>query len=152
MVKTLPNIASVFKSEISRVARKEARAETSGIKKSSSQHRSDIAALKRRLAALEQTVKQLGKTARPKPTREAQEAKVSGIRFSAARLTAQRERLGLTAAELAKLLGVSYQSIHKWEREISSPRASQLALIATLTALGKKSAVARLAEIDAQAE
>lgn len=151
-VKTLPNIASVFKTEISRVARKEARAETSGIKKSSSQHRSDIAALKRRLAALEQTVRQLGKTARPKPTREAQEAKVPGIRFSAARLTAQRERLGLTAAELAKLLGVSYQSIHKWEREISSPRASQLALIATLNKMGKRVAAARLAQMASQAD
>ena len=148
----MPNIATVLKTEIARIARREVRSETLGLKKASAQFRSDIAALKRRILELEQAVKRLGKVSKPKLTQEAKEAKVPGIHFSAARLTAQRERLGLTAAELAKLLGVSYQSIHKWEREISSPRASQLALIATLTALGKKSAVARLAEIHAQAE
>ena len=151
-VKTLPNIASVFKSEISRVARKEARAEISGIKKSSSQHRSDIAALKRRLAALEQTVRQLGKTARPKPTQGAEDTKAHGIRFTAARLIAQRERLGLRGVELAKLLGVSSQSVHKWENELASPRARQIALIATLNKMGKRVAAARLAEIEGQAD
>ena len=148
----MPNIATVLKTEIARVARKEARSETSGIKKASSQHRAEIAALKRRIASLEQAVKRLGKTVKPKPAEEAEEGKVPGIRFSPARLTAQRERLGLTAAELAKLLGVSYQSIHKWENKISSPRASQLALIATLEGMGKRTAASRLAEIDAQAE
>lgn len=148
----MPNIASVFKSEISRVARKEARSEASGVKKASSHHRAEIAALKRRIAILEQVVKRLGKTAKPKPALVAEKKAVLGIRFSAARLTAQRERLGLTAAELGKLLGVSYQSIHKWENQISSPRASQLALIATLAGMGKREAAARLAEIDAQAE
>ena len=49
----MPNIASILKSEISRVARKEVRAEVSGLKKGVSGHRSEIAALKRRLLALE---------------------------------------------------------------------------------------------------
>ena len=146
----MPNIATVLKTEIARIARREVRSETLGLKKASAQFRSDIAALKRRILELEQAVKRLGKVSKPKLTQEAKEAKVPGIHFSAARLTAQRERLGLTAAELAKLLGVSYQSIHKWEREISSPRASQLALIATLPGTGKRAAVARLAELKAQ--
>lgn len=45
----MANIASFLKSEISRIARKEIRAETETLKKASSQYRSDIAALKRRL-------------------------------------------------------------------------------------------------------
>ncbi|MDO8755990.1 MAG: hypothetical protein Q7J71_01020, partial [Polaromonas sp.] len=49
----VPNIATVLKAEISRVARKDARAETQPLKKASSQYRSDIAALKRRVLALE---------------------------------------------------------------------------------------------------
>ena len=149
----MPNIATVLKTEITRIARREARSETLGMKKASAQYRSDIAALKRRIVALEQAVKKLGKASKTKVSPEAQdarEAKVPGIRFSAARLTAQRERLGLTAAELAKFLGVSYQSIRKWEKEISKPRASQLALIATLPGTGKQAAVARLAELKAQ--
>lgn len=146
----MPNIATVLKTEIARIARREVRSETLGLKKASAQFRSDIAALKRRILELEQAVKRLGKVSKPKLTQEAKEAKVPGIHFSAARLTAQRERLGLTAAELAKLLGVSYQSIRKWENEISIPRASQLALIATLPGIGKRAAVARLAELEAR--
>lgn len=148
----MPNFATALKSEISRVARKEARSETLGMKKATSQHRSDIATLKRRIAGLEQLVKRLAKLPNQKLTVESGEDKSPGIRFSAARLTAQRERLGLTAAELAKLLGVSYQSVHKWENEISSPRASQLVSIATLNKMGKRLAQSRLAEIDAQTE
>ena len=148
----MPNFATALKSEISRVARKEARSETLGMKKATSQHRSDIATLKRRIAGLEQLVKRLAKLPNQKLTVESGEDKSPGIRFSAARLTAQRERLGLTAAELAKLLGVSYQSVHKWENEISSPRASQLVSIATLSKMGKRLAQSRLVEIDAQTE
>ena len=146
----MPNIATVLKTEITRVARKEVRSETLGIKKASSQYRSDLAALKRRILELEHAVKRLGKLSKPKVSQEAQAEKVPGILFSAARLTAQRERLGLTAAELAKLLGVSYQSIRKWENEISTPRASQLALIATLPGIGRRAALARLAEMEAE--
>jgi len=43
----MANIASLLKSEISRIARKEVRAETQTLKKASAQYRSDIAALKR---------------------------------------------------------------------------------------------------------
>ncbi|MDZ4073711.1 MAG: hypothetical protein U1E04_03055 [Hylemonella sp.] len=46
----MANFASLLKTEISRIARKEIRAETEILKKASAQYRSDIAALKRRLA------------------------------------------------------------------------------------------------------
>ena len=44
----MPNIASVFKDEIVRVARKEIRNELAALKKASTTHRAEIAALKRR--------------------------------------------------------------------------------------------------------
>jgi len=56
-----PNIASVFKSEIARVARKEIRAETDSLKKASAQYRSTVAALKRDVAALGKQLKQQSK-------------------------------------------------------------------------------------------
>jgi hypothetical protein len=40
----VPNIASVLKSEITRIARKESRAEVRGLKKSATAHRAEIAA------------------------------------------------------------------------------------------------------------
>jgi len=44
----MANIESVLKEEITRLARKEIRKETEGLKKASAQYRTEIAALKRR--------------------------------------------------------------------------------------------------------
>ncbi len=55
-----------LKSEIARIAKKEIRTETQQLKKASAQYRSDIAALKRHIVALEATVKKLSKGP-PKP-------------------------------------------------------------------------------------
>lgn len=144
----MPNIASVLKAEISRVARKDARAESQPLKKASAQYRSDIAALKRRVLALE---KQLGRLARsgrksaPDPAEE--EGSSGGLRFSAKGLVAQRRRLGLTAAAAARLLDVSVQSVYKWEEGTTRPRASQLPAIAALRKMGKREATQRLAAL-----
>lgn len=145
----MPNIASVLKEEIARVARKEGRAETQQLKKSSAHFRSDIAALKRRISALEQLVARLGKAAGKKAatataTATADEGTTS-FRFSASGLLAQRKRLGLSAAEAGRLLGVSDQSVYKWENGKTRPRASQFSAIAELRSLSKKQAAARLA-------
>ena len=141
----MPNIASVLKEEIARVSRKETRAETQQVKKSSAHFRSDIAALKRRIAALEQLVGRLGKAASKKSTMaSADEPAAGSFRFSASGLLAQRKRLGLSAAEAGSLLGVSDQSVYKWENGKTRPRASQFAAIAELRSLSKKQAAARL--------
>ncbi|MDP2816870.1 MAG: helix-turn-helix domain-containing protein [Polaromonas sp.] len=141
----MPNIASVLKEEIARVSRKEARAETQQLKKSSAHFRSDIAALKRRIAALEQLVGRLGKAAGKKPAEALSDDLAAGsFRFSASGLLAQRKRLGLSAAEAGLLLGVSDQSVYKWENGKTRPRASQFPAIAALRSLSKKQAAARL--------
>ena len=57
----MANIASILKAEISRVARKEVRAETLGLKKAVGAYRGEIAALKRRAQALELEVRRLRK-------------------------------------------------------------------------------------------
>lgn len=58
----MPNIAAVLKAEISRVARKEARAETEALKKTSVNQRAEIAGLKRRVQELEKLLKTFGRT------------------------------------------------------------------------------------------
>ncbi|CAN5697192.1 hypothetical protein BH11PSE7_BH11PSE7_16570 [soil metagenome] len=146
----MPNIASVLKEEIARVARKESRGDNLKLKKASAQYRADIAALKRRITALEQLVARLGKSSRRAAPAAAGEADGrSKLRFSAKGLASQRKRLDLSAAQVAALLGVSGQSIYKWEDGKARPRASQLPAIATLRTMTKKQAAAKLAELPA---
>ena len=61
----------------------------------------------------------------------------------------QRERLGLSAEDFGKLLGVSAQSIYNWEHEKARPRAEQLAKVAALRGIGKREAKARLDQLGA---
>ena len=145
----MPNIATILKQEIARVARKEARADTQQLKKASAHYRSDIAALKRRIATLEKLVGRLGKAAAKTPPVAMTDEAASSFRFSASGLQAQRKRLGLSASEAGLLLGVSDQSVYKWENGKTRPRASQFASIAALRNLSKKQAAARLGELTA---
>jgi DNA-binding transcriptional regulator YiaG len=142
------NIATALKSEISRVARKELRGETQGLKRSSAQHRSDIASLKRRVLELERMVKRLGKLAGKSVSAAKGDApNESGkVRFSAKGLAAQRTRLGLSAADMGALLGVSGQSVYHWEQGKSRPRASQMPAIAAVRKMGRREAAMKLAQ------
>lgn len=142
------NIATALKTEIARVARKELRGDTQQLKKSSVQYRGEIAALKRRLAEVERVVKMLSKPTRNPATEVASDAAPTRNRFSPAGLATKRNRLGLTADEMGKLIGVSGQSIYKWEQKKSAPRLSQLAAIRSALKLGKREAASRLAASD----
>jgi len=56
-----------------------------------------------------------------------------------------RKKLGLTANEMGTLIGVSGQSIYKWEQGKAKPRASQLQAIAVARKMGKRDVAAKLA-------
>jgi DNA-binding transcriptional regulator YiaG len=145
----MANIASLLKSEISRVARKEVRGETAGLKKAVSSYRSEIAALKRRALALEAELRRLGKAATKDRPAAAEEAPARAPRFSPKGLAAQRKRLGLSVQECGLLVGASGQSIYNWEDGKARPRAKHLRALAALRGMGKKDAAARLAELRA---
>jgi DNA-binding XRE family transcriptional regulator len=145
--RAMPNIASVLKSEMARVARKEVRSEIESLKKAAITYRADIAALKRRTHALEQGLRRLAKAkpaAKPLP---ADDASATSLRFSAKGLASHRARLGLSAEDCGRLLGVSGQSIYQWEAGKVRPRARHLPAIAAFMALGKKEAAAALASL-----
>ena len=116
----MPNIASILKSEITRIARKEIRAEVEGLKKSVGGYRSEIAALKRRAQSLEQQVKRLEKSV-PKPEALTLETG-KAPRFSAKGLGKQRQRLELSADAVGVLVGASGQSVYNWEAAKARPR------------------------------
>ena len=145
----MPNIAAVLKDEISRIARKEARVQTAEFKKASAQHRAHIAALRRRIDELERKLKAANKAVGRASAAPASDEEEGGPhrRFSATRLAAQRKKLGLSAADFATLIGVSGQSVYKWEHGEARPRARQLEAIAALRGIGKREAAARLAEL-----
>jgi DNA-binding transcriptional regulator YiaG len=144
----MTNVATVLKAEISRVARKEIRAETTSLKKAVSGYRSEIAELKRRSLALEQQVKRLSKNStKAVPETAAEEGSSQGLRFSAKGLASQRKRLGLSAEQCGLLIGASGQSVYNWESGETRPRASHLPAIALLRGMGKKEAAARLSEM-----
>ena len=141
----MPNIASILKSEISRVARKEVRGEIVGLKKTVGACRAEIAALKRRAQALEQALRRLGKASAGAAAVEADEAPSRALRFSAKSLASQRRRLALSAEDCGRLVGASGQSIYNWEAGKARPRAGHLSAIVDLRRLTKKEAAARLA-------
>ena len=144
----MPNIASALKTEISRIARKEVKAEVLAIRKSALSHRKEIAELKRRAQALEQLLRRQGADratkASPSPSSDDQDG--GGRRFSAKGLLAHRKRLDLSAAEVGVLLGTSSQTIYNWEQGKARPRSTHLPAIAALRTLGKKDAAAVVAE------
>lgn len=140
----MPNIASLLKNEISRVARKEVRGETLALKKAVSTYRSEIAALKRRTQALEQQLRRLGKVSAKLAPAAGNEVSAETRRFSAKGLVSQRRRLGLSAANCGLLVGASAQSVYNWEEDKVRPRAKHLSAIAALRSMGKKEAAARL--------
>ena len=111
----MSSFADQLKSEIARIARKELRAETRALKKANAQHRADIAALKRRLAEAERAMARLSKGAGKAASRAAdtpeQASVAEGLRFRVAGFANLRKKLGLSAADMGRLLGVSAQSV-----------------------------------------
>ena len=143
----MPNIASILKSEISRVARKEVRGEVLGLRKTLGACRAELSALKRRAQALEQELHRLGKASAKAAPVVATDEPPQTLRFSAKGLASQRQRLGLSAHDCGLLVGASGKSIARWEGGEARPRARQLPAIAALRTMGKKESAARLAAL-----
>ncbi|WP_174545082.1 helix-turn-helix domain-containing protein [Variovorax paradoxus] len=139
----MPNIASILKAEISRVARKEVRVEIETLKKASVAHRASIAELRRQVGALERELRRVTKTAtRTAPADEADTG--TKRRFSATRLAAHRAKLGLSAAHYGHLVDVSGQTIYHWEQGKARPRAAQLESLAAVRDLSAREVAERL--------
>ena len=151
----MPNIATVLKAEVARLARKELRASTEGFKKAIASQRSEIAGLKRQLVDLQKSLKALAKAGGVSPAtakagdHSAKEADATGLRFRAAGMASNRKRLGLSAEDFGLLVGATGQSVYAWEQGKSKPRAQSLAAIAALRDAGKREVYAKLEAIKA---
>jgi hypothetical protein len=147
----MPDLATVLKDEITRLARKQQRPEADALRKTVNIQRSEIASLKRRFLVLERALAGLSSARRapaPKPSASASASEEGRhIRFTPSGLASNRQRLGLSAADYGLLVGASGQSIYAWEPGTTTPRPKHLAAIASLRGIGTKAAVARLSAI-----
>ena len=110
----MPNIASVLKAEIVRLARKELRSEVDSIRKALMAARAESAALKRRVSELERSVRQSARAAPARPPSPPAVEEGDGadrFRFRASGMASNRKRLGLSAADFGLLVGASGQSL-----------------------------------------
>lgn len=138
------NLGRILRSEITRLSRREARAQLGTVRRSSAAHRRDIAALKREIAELRKLLAALRRGAAAPTAATNGDASNGASRFSARGVRAHRKRLGLSAADFGRLLGVSAQSIYNWEHGLARPRAEQMNRLIEVRTLGKRAAAARL--------
>ena len=145
----MPNIASVLKSEITRLARKEVKAELAATKKATTTHRREIAELKRQIKDQAKKIVVLERaTATAKPAEPEVEVEVGAVRFSPKWVRTHREKLQLSQRAYAALVGVTSMTIYNWESGRTRPAAKQLAAWGVVRAMGKREAWRRLEEME----
>jgi DNA-binding XRE family transcriptional regulator len=145
----MTTLAIALKDEIRRLARKEIKVQTGKHARAVAQYRREIARLKRQQREQERKIAFLEGQARRSPHLPAGVAEQNGeARFSARSVKAQRHRAGLSAADYAKLVGVSALTVYNWEHNKSRPRQEQFAALVALRGLGKRDAQAKLALVE----
>ena len=146
----MSTILPVLNSHVRKLARREFKQLTAVLRRSSAQHRRDIAALKRifndSLKGIRLLKKQLGR-ATPAAAAAKSDLKLEGVRFSARSVRAQRRRLDISAADFGKLVGVSGLTVYHWEQGKARPRMKQLEGFMSIRGIGKREALARLAQM-----
>jgi DNA-binding transcriptional regulator YiaG len=138
----MPNLSTVLKTEITRLARKEIKTAVDPLRKANAGYRREIAELKRQVSALQRELKTASKASKPRV--EAAEEPTVRTRFVAKGLKSLRARLGLSASDFGRLVGASGQSVYNWEAGKTVPRGNQQAALAAVRGLGKKEAAKRL--------
>jgi DNA-binding XRE family transcriptional regulator len=140
----MPNIVAIINEQIRRLARREINAQSKKTKRLIAQHRRDIAALKRRMTSLLKTIKFLEKQEKKRVGILPEPSKIAGSRFRADGLRTHRKKLGLSASDYGKLVGVSGPSIYLWESGKTWPRKAQLAKYYAVRGIRKVEAMKRL--------
>ena len=144
----MPNITSVLNEQIRRLAKREITAQTRSTRRLTTQHRRDIAALKRQVIALQKAVRFLERQEKRRVSDQPAPQPAEGVRFRSDGLKSHRSRLGLSAADYGRLVGASGLSIYHWEAGKVRPRSEQVIKLAAVRGLGKREAQRRLAMLN----
>lgn len=141
----MANLAVAIKEEISRLARKEIKKLTGSTAQAVARYRREIAQLKRAVHSQDKEIAFLRAQERKRIGQPEVGSDVKeGSRYSSRSVKAQRQRLDLSAADYARLVGVSQLTIYNWEQGKSRPRKEQLAALIALRGIGKREATAKL--------
>ncbi len=145
----MPNVMTVLKAEITRLAKKEAKAAVAPVRKPSIGARKALADLKRRIAALEKQVKAFGAVLAGIPQSQAEAPAAEKVRITAKGMRSLRKKLRLTREQFAKLVGITASGVYLWERK-NGPlrvRGTTKAAILAIRNLGASEAKKRLEEM-----
>lgn len=140
----MPNITSILRDLISRLARREVKSASKTNKKASGQFRRDIAGLKRLVADLVRRVVRIEKALPREEVDVAPPEIIEKARFRPQGVKAHRARLGLSAQDYGRLVGVDGQTVYKWEGGKSRPRRAQWIRLLAIRGIGKREASKRL--------
>ena len=146
----MPNIAKVFKDEIARISRKEAKQAVAPFRKSTASARRTFAELKRRLDALEKECKRFCVALAKGPQAALPEVPAKGKGWISGKgVRSLRQKLGLSQEAFAKLVGVTPNCISLWEGKSGMLRLRGNTRTALLAArqLGAREAKDRLAKM-----
>ena len=134
----MPNLATILKDEIGRLARKEVRAVCGPIQDQVRDLKKTVRQQRDLISRLEKQIGQL-KAVSAKPSEKilsAPDVQSAQIRLSASSIKKHRKRLKLSQTELGQLLNVSTNTIVRWEAGTSKPRESYRPGIAQLRTMG----------------
>ena len=140
----MPNVASVLREEITRLARKEIRQHVGPIKKINTDLRGTVSALRGEVVALKRKVHFLENQEKRRLKKPPKADKAKDVRFSPNWVYADRQRLGLSAKNYGRLVGVAGLTIYNWESGKSRPRTKQLVAWSEVRGIGKREAERRL--------
>jgi len=133
----VPNVMSVLRAEIRRLARKETKQELSSMKKQLTQTKRLLAESRRRISELEVRAKHVARATRgAQAAREAEDEDGPQVRFSPKWVKKHRSKLGMSRLVYARLVGVSPQTIMGWEAGRTRPRRGALKAWRALRAKG----------------
>lgn len=146
----MSDIMKELKSEISRLARREAKQVVAPVKKASANYRGLIAGMRKQIDALQGEVAALRRVA-PKAEKVLASKTEPQGRFwiTGKGVRALRKRLGLTQAQFGKLVGVSVPTIVNWEKvdgKVEIRRKATMARLQELKGKGKREVAAMLGE------
>ena len=142
----MPNVAQVLKEEILRLARKEAKAQITPLKKARDRDRKVAAGLRKQIASQNREIARLASALKRQAAISGAAApELGGEKWRKDTVRSTRHRLGLTQKDFASLVGVSPLSVWGWEAGRTLPRQKQRAAVLEVRQLTSEEAAARLA-------
>ena len=141
----MPDVAQVLKAEIRRIARSEIRTTVAALNTQIQTLKKTVRQQREQLAVLEKGFKQTARTVTRAAVVDADRVEAPARRMSAASIRRHRLRLQLSQRELGQLIGVSTNTIVRWEQGVSAPQDRHKRSLGQLRREGVRSIRAQLA-------